>query len=233
MPHLLVQRGENSRQVFFSADDYKCYLDLVKENCDKWDVDVLAYCLMPNRVHFLLTPNNEKGLARALGDAHRRYAIHINRRYGRSGKLWHARFDSCTLEKSTWLHRAARYVERDPVDNGLLPGVLDFPWTSAHSRITGDDTSLIKVGQLGELEKDWENFISTPNDEADQRLLVGHERRGRPLGSKEFILGLEEVLGKRLRPRKRGRKPKIQQNLEELAVLGDTQAVCAEESPLI
>jgi putative transposase len=204
----LVQRGENSRQVFFSADDFKCYLDLVKEDCAKWDVDVLAYCLMPNRVHFLLLPNNEKGLARALGDAHRRYAIHINRRYGRSGRLWHARFASCAIEDS-WLHRAARYVERDPVDSGLLPGVLDFPWTSAQSRINGGDTTLVKPGQLGAQEKDWKDFISSPNEEADQRMLTAHERTGRPLGSKEFILGLEAKLGIRLRPHKRGRKPKI------------------------
>lgn len=208
LPHLLVQRGENSRQVFFSADDFKCYLDLVKEDCDKWEVDVLAYCLMPNRVHFLLTPNNEKGLARALGDAHRRYAIHINRRYGRNGRLWHARFSSCALEHA-WIHRAARFVERDPVDSGLLPGVLDFPWTSAHSRIKGEDVGLVRLGKMGELEKDWERFISTPTEPEDQRLMVAHERTGRPLGSKEFILELEEKLGKRLRPHKRGRKPKV------------------------
>jgi putative transposase len=208
VPHLLVQRGENSRQVFFSADDFKCYLDLVGEDCAKWEVDVLAYCLMPNRVHFLLKPNDDIGLARALGDAHRRYAIHINRRYGRNGRLWHARFSSCALEEG-WLYRAARYVERDPVDSGLLPGVMDFPWTSAHARISGDGSSLIVPGQLGEVENRWGEFIAVPNEDADQRLLIAHERTGRPLGSKEYILGLEETLGRRLRPHKRGRKPKI------------------------
>jgi putative transposase len=214
MPHLLVQRGENSQQVFFSADDFKCYLNLVKEDCDKWDVDVLAYCLMPNRVHFLLRPNNENGLASALGDANRRYAVHINRRYGRNGRLWHARFASCAIE-DCWLHRAARYVERDPVDSGLLPGVLDLPWTSAQSRINGGDVTLVKPGQLGDQEKDWENFISVSNDDADQRTLMAHERTGRPLGSKEFILELESKLGRRLRPHKRGRKPKVPRSEED------------------
>ena len=90
-----------------------------------------------------------------------------------------------------------------------MPGVMDFPWTSAHARIGGDGSPLIVAGQLGEEEKNWRDFIASPNEDADQRLLIAHERTGRPLGSKEFILGLEETLGKRLRPHKRGRKPKV------------------------
>jgi putative transposase len=35
---------------------------------------------MPNHVHLILVPGNREGLARALGDMHRRYTTFINAR---------------------------------------------------------------------------------------------------------------------------------------------------------
>ena len=98
VPHLIVQKGENNRQVFFSADDFSEYLKLIAEGCKRCSNTVWAYCLMPNHVHLLVTPTQEQGLARALGEAHRRYATYINARYGRTGKLWHLRFSSCAVD---------------------------------------------------------------------------------------------------------------------------------------
>jgi REP element-mobilizing transposase RayT len=50
------------------------------ERCRKASVDVWAYCLMPNHVHLVLTPHTEGGLARAIGETHRRYTGFINAR---------------------------------------------------------------------------------------------------------------------------------------------------------
>jgi len=48
MPHHITQRG-NRRQQFFSEDDYKAYLELMAEWCQKHEVDIWGYCLMPNQ----------------------------------------------------------------------------------------------------------------------------------------------------------------------------------------
>ncbi len=39
-----------------------------------------AYCLMPNHVHLILTPQTPEGLGRALGKAHRRFSAFVNAR---------------------------------------------------------------------------------------------------------------------------------------------------------
>jgi putative transposase len=54
------------------------YRDLLAERAAKAGVAVWAYCLMPNHVHLILVPATEDGLARALGETHRRYTGFVN-----------------------------------------------------------------------------------------------------------------------------------------------------------
>jgi REP element-mobilizing transposase RayT len=66
VPHV-TQRGNRREKVFFGDDDYALYRDLLHEACRREGVAVWAYCLMPNHVHLILTPQTLEGLARALG----------------------------------------------------------------------------------------------------------------------------------------------------------------------
>ena len=50
--------------------------------------------------------------------------------------------------------------------------------------------------------------VTESNSEEDHQALLAHERTGRPIGDKEWVMELEGETGRRLRPRKRGRKPK-------------------------
>ena len=70
-PHHVVQRGNRRMKTFFSDEDYEAYLSLLAEWCGRYDVEVLAYCLMPNHVHLILVPPSKDGLCRAIGEAHR------------------------------------------------------------------------------------------------------------------------------------------------------------------
>jgi REP element-mobilizing transposase RayT len=80
VPHHVVQRGNRRQPVFFSTADYKAYLRLMATWCRQERVEVWAYCLMPNHVHLVAVPENEQGLAKAIGEAHRRYTVRVNQR---------------------------------------------------------------------------------------------------------------------------------------------------------
>ena len=72
-PHHVTQRGNRGLKTFFGDEDYRLYRELLAAHCADAGVEVWAYCLMPNHVHLILTPGDEDGLRRALGEAHRRY----------------------------------------------------------------------------------------------------------------------------------------------------------------
>jgi len=58
---------------------------------------------MPNHVHLIAVPESEDGLARAIGEAHRRYTRRINFREKWRGYLWQGRFGSFVMDEP-WQH---------------------------------------------------------------------------------------------------------------------------------
>jgi putative transposase len=129
-PHHITQRGNRRLPTFFSDEDYEAYLALMAAHGAACGVEVWAWCLMPNHVHLVAVPKTAEALARAVGEAHRRYTRGINFREGWRGHLWQERFFSCVLDGPHAL-AAARYVERNPVRAGLVKRAWDWPWSSA------------------------------------------------------------------------------------------------------
>ncbi|MDD9877448.1 MAG: transposase [Magnetovibrio sp.] len=104
LPHHVTQRGNRRQKTFFRDDDYRVYLDLMREWCGRHGVRVWAYCLMSNHVHLVCVPETADALACAIGAAHRRYTRHVNFREGWRGYLWQGRFASFPMDEDLWGH---------------------------------------------------------------------------------------------------------------------------------
>jgi putative transposase len=205
--HHITQRGNRAQRVFLGEEDYRAYIEIMSEWCRRCGVRIWAYCLMPNHVHLIAVPRAEESLARALGEAHRRYTRMINFRENWRGYLWQGRFASFPLDNQ-YLLVAARYVELNPVRAGLAQKAWEYEWSSASAHLRGEDDKLVKSAPLLELAGDWRAFLEGGVQEGELALLRRHERTGRPLGSEKFIARLERRLGRPLRRRKPGPKPK-------------------------
>lgn len=72
-PHHVTPRGVRSMTVFQDDDDRRRYLLFLKEETERFGVEIQAWCLMTNHVHFIATPDSETALARAFGETHRLY----------------------------------------------------------------------------------------------------------------------------------------------------------------
>jgi putative transposase len=206
VPHHVVQRGNRRQPVFFSTADYKAYLRLMAAWCGQQGVEVWAYCLMTNHVHLIAVTGSEQGLARAIGEAHRRYTVRVNQRENWRGYLWQGRFSSYPLDEQHLL-AAVRYVERNPVRVGLAERPWQYPWSSAAAHVRNRDDILVRVKPMSDRVADWREYLSTEPDSTDMEVLQRHLRTGRPLGSPEFVESLEAKLARSLIPHKRGPKP--------------------------
>jgi hypothetical protein len=60
LPHHVTQRGNRREAIFFEDGDQQLYCDMLGEQLRKFRVEVWAYCLMPNHVHLILTPQIEQ-----------------------------------------------------------------------------------------------------------------------------------------------------------------------------
>jgi putative transposase len=129
-PHHVTQRGARSIPVFQTDSDRRAYLDFMTEELDRFGIEVPAWCLMTNHTHLIVVPKDSKVMARAIGEAHRRYARLKNFSDGVRGYLFQGRFGSCVLDERHLL-AAARYVELNPVNAGIVKEAADYPWSSA------------------------------------------------------------------------------------------------------
>lgn len=204
-PHHVTQRGNRRQRVFFDGEDYECYLELIAAGCRDSQTKCLAYCLMPNHVHLVLTPDSEGGLRSALAEAHRHYTRRVNFRNGWRGHLWQERFHSFPMN-GTHLAAAVRYVELNPVRANLVPRAKDWTWSSTNAHLTGTGDALVSVEPMLEMFPDWEGYLGEQDQRQAERFRV-HTRTGRPLGDPKFIQVAESLTGRVLAPQKPGRKP--------------------------
>ena len=98
IPWHIIQRGNNRSACFYAEQDYRRYLDNLKEQAEKYGCLVHAYVLMTNHVHLLLTPEKEQSASLLMKHLGQRYVQYINRTYKRKNGV-RALF-SLILEKS-------------------------------------------------------------------------------------------------------------------------------------
>jgi putative transposase len=183
----------------------------------KYEVEIWAYCLMCNHAHFIAVPSTSDGLSRAFAIANQLYAEAINKREGWTGSLWQGRFWSYPMDE-VYLYNAVRYVERNPVEAGLVAAAEAYRWSSAAAHIAGRDDSIVKVAPMLERVSDWRAYLAERPTSSFENDIELRQRTGWPAGSNDFVAGLEGRFGRRLRPSKPGPKPETL--VEEGPVLG-------------
>ncbi len=208
MPYPVTQRGNRRQPVFFHEADYRMYLQLLTEQGQRWGLRVWAYCLMTNHVHLIVVPGTEQSLIRGLAETHRRYTRYINFREGWRGYLWQGRFASAPLDEPH-LIAAMRYVERNPVEAGMVQTAAAYPWSSARAHAMRQPDPVLAPCFLTEQLLDWTQFLATPNDPTMVRQLATQNRTGRPGGSDGFLDKLERQLGRPLRKHRPGPQPVV------------------------
>lgn len=207
LPYHVTQRGNRRQAVFFRDEDYRTYLALLREESARWHLQIWAYCLMTNHVHLLVWPATEESLPRAVAETHRRYTRYINFREGWRGYLWQGRFGSVPLD-DRHLVAAIRYVERNPVEAGLVAHAAAYPWSSANAHTLKRRDPLLSPCFLTEQIPDWAAFLTTPEHPDTRQRLERQVRTGRPYGEVGFLERLERTVGHRIRRVPAGRKPR-------------------------
>ena len=209
LPHLIVQRGNNRADVFFSPEDREVYLYLVKSYSEKWCAPVICYCLMTTHAHLLVTPSSEVSLQKMMQGITLCYTQHINRKYGRTGRLWESRYQSCIVEQRSYLWVVARYVEQNPVRAMLAKAPADYPYSSASAHLNSLPDPVLGASLYPEgAQNDYSEFMRHDTLEQEEIIIRKSLKTGRPLGTDKFVREMEIRLNKKLtvlptgRPRK-------------------------------
>lgn len=212
-PHLIIQHGNNLQTVFRDAEDHQVFLDWLREAARMFKVKLHAYALLPDHFNLLASPADDLGLGRMMQWVGRYYVPYFNRKYGRSGTLWQARFKAAVIEAERYLMPCCLYVEQDPVRAGMVADAADYPWSSyAHHAGVKTDPLIVDhplYWALGNTpfarEAVYRKALEKPLGKDDMQAIEQCALKGWALGSAQFKAALEKGGARRTSPAQRGR----------------------------
>lgn len=194
IPHHVTQRGNRRQQTFFSDEDYRLYIKLLRFWCDRVETEIWAWCLMPNHVHLVLVPAHPDGLRAALANTHKRYTWQVNQREGWHGHLWQSRFASCPMDEPHLL-ACVRYVELNPLRAGLVSRPELWPWSSARAHLGLGHDPLTALAPMCERVGDWRALLDSGLEDRERERIRASERSGRALGDPAFAARIASEWG--------------------------------------
>ena len=137
--HHVHNRGALRRVLFATEADWRLFLGTLHEALDRHEVELLAWCLMPNHWHLLVRSATSAALPafmRWLTLAHSRRWQAMHGQNG-IGTLYQGRYRSHAVMDDAHLLTVVRYIERNPVRAGLVAQACDWPWSSVGERLGG------------------------------------------------------------------------------------------------
>jgi REP element-mobilizing transposase RayT len=127
--HHVVTRGNNKRTIYVEDRDRAIFCVMVTRIARKYDWTVLAYCLMGNHYHLLISVG-EKGLADGMCELNTGYARTFNANHGRVNHLFGKRYWNRRITTDASLWNVVRYIVQNPRRAGGKGSLEGFRWTS-------------------------------------------------------------------------------------------------------
>ena len=212
-PHLLVQRSVAGQPAFLADTDYQFMLSELRSLSQRHEVAIHAYALMPDQFHLLVTPSDARSLSLAMQALGRRYVRDFNRRHGRSGTLWQARFRCTVIDPENFLLPCSLFVELGPSRAQRADDPKQYPWSSLphHLGLHVDPaiTDHPEVWKLGntpfERQAQYRQLSEVGLPEPEVARIHNAVEHGWALGDGSFLRELSSKTERRLAPLPVGR----------------------------
>jgi REP element-mobilizing transposase RayT len=116
----VFNRGVDRRRIYIDSRDYHRFLDQIRRSLiSEPDVDLLAYCLMPNHFHLLLRQAEGRAASRFMQRLSIAYVMYFNKRYKRVGPLFQGKYKAVDVLGPLQLMEVSRYIHLNPARAGL------------------------------------------------------------------------------------------------------------------
>lgn len=124
--HTMI-RGVNKEIIFYSDDDRRKFIQILKYYQGKYRIELFAYCLMDNHVHLLIKA--KENFNKFMQCVQTVYAAYFNKKYKRIGHLFQDRFKSIPVEEERYLLECVRYIHQNPVQ-AKISTIDKYKWSS-------------------------------------------------------------------------------------------------------
>ncbi|MFH1593473.1 MAG: transposase [Candidatus Omnitrophota bacterium] len=93
-------------------------------------VIIIAYCIMPTHIHFVLKQLTKDGISTFMNRISQGYAQYFNKKYKRKGPLWEGRFKNVLVDTDNYFEHLTRYIHLNPVTACIVDKPEDWAYSS-------------------------------------------------------------------------------------------------------
>jgi len=193
----VMNRGRHREKIVASKRDCTSFVDILEQGATLFQVQVMAWCLMPNHYHlFICTPDGN--LARFMRHVDGVYTQYFNRQYGCDGQLFRGRYKAILVEPEydSYVLGLIRYIHRNPLNAGLEKRLGVYPWSSWEAYMTRAkrwnwiSTAPI-LSRFGETRRDQvaalQLFVGKKEEAGDIKDLIETGQQPLVAGSRKFL----------------------------------------------
>ena len=188
----IFNRSIARQTIFIDRYDYKRALDLInfyrfskpplrfshykrlsKEQKDEFEknfminkhpmIEILAYCIMPNHVHFLLQPREDNAVSDFMRNLQNSYSKYFNTKHKRTGSLFQFMFKAVRMETDEQLIHVSRYIHLNPTTSYLIEAenLERYEWSSFKDYVSNIQSNVNKEMVLSHFksEQDYRKFV--------------------------------------------------------------------------
>lgn len=196
----VYNRGVEKRKIFLDNQDYRVFLHLLKyylssnskgslhpiistgklnlirprplKNLNQ-EVQLIAYCLMPNHYHLLLKQTTIDGMTKFIRRLATTYALYFNRRYNRVGGLFQGKYKAAKIEDQFGLLHLSRYIHLNPLGTEGLTvtrsDLVTYPYSSYPYYLRLKQASWLNPEPVLSVISNYRNFVEKSPEEQNEQ----------------------------------------------------------------
>lgn len=139
-------------------------------------LEILAFCIMPNHIHFLMKPLQDNSLSLFMRDFQHGYSKYFNLKHNRNGSLFQSMFKAKRIETDEQLIHVSRYIHLNPTTSFIVKteALESYPWSSFREYLdTYNPPDMTSPKQIINYFKSKEEYKKFVFDQADYQRELG------------------------------------------------------------
>ncbi len=126
----IYNRGVSKSNIFLCDALYRRFIAKMAEYKEKYSIDLVMYCLMPNHYHLILSAL-EKGsdISGFIKDVQCSHSRFFNVKYDHSGHVFQGAFNHRFVGSDAQAQQLIFYLSQNPVRKKLVKKAEDWPYT--------------------------------------------------------------------------------------------------------
>ena len=123
--HFITFSCVRHRPILGTPEARDAFLEILEQTRARYDFHILAYVVMPNHVHLLVTEPEADPLSKIIQVIKQRFSRTRDEEY-----VWEPRYYDFNVKTEDKRVEKIRYIHRNPVKRDLVTNPADWQWSS-------------------------------------------------------------------------------------------------------